>query len=134
MNWFWDIMRAVSNSSMIDNFMWQGCFSFHYYLATLSTNWVQIFHRIVILCICMLRYTKGRRLVFDNYQSCQVSLSSSMKVGSEQRFGEPRIFNQPEKKNYDLAPSVAFWKRPYQKLHKSHQNGYAYGYRNSVTL
>ena len=35
------------------NFVWQGCFFFHYYLSTSVTNWmISNFHRFLILCIC----------------------------------------------------------------------------------
>ena len=35
------------------NSVWQGCFFFHYYLATSMTNWaLKYLHRFDILCIC----------------------------------------------------------------------------------
>ena len=34
------------------NFLWQGCFFFHYYIATSTINWVQIFTGYFCLCIC----------------------------------------------------------------------------------
>ena len=37
-NWGLEIKHLKAH-----NFLWQGCFFFHYYLATPTTNWVQIF-------------------------------------------------------------------------------------------
>ena len=44
----------VSKSSIWKHTMivWQGCFFFHYYLATSTTTWAQIFYRFVSSCIC----------------------------------------------------------------------------------
>ena len=54
------------------NFKWQGCFFFGYYLTTSTTNWVQIFIGL-LFCACV-EIHQVRRLVFDNYQRCPVSL------------------------------------------------------------
>ena len=34
------------------NFAWQGCFFFHYYLATSTTDWAQIFTGLVFYALC----------------------------------------------------------------------------------
>ena len=47
---------------------------FHHTLATLMTNWVQIFHRFVF----MFGKHQVRLLAFDNYKRCPVSLRSAI--------------------------------------------------------
>ena len=54
--WFWDLRKRFLGLEVkhlkSHNFLWQGWFFFHYYLATSTTNWAKKFHRFVILCIC----------------------------------------------------------------------------------
>ena len=61
-------------------FMWQGCFFFYFYLATSTTNWVQIFTGLLICAYVEIHQV--RRLVletfFDNYQKLQVFLSATI--------------------------------------------------------
>ena len=52
--------------------MRQGCFFFHYSLATLTTNWDQIFTGL--LFCAYVETHQVRRLVYDNYRRCPVSL------------------------------------------------------------
>ena len=43
--WFWDLgtrFRGLAKHMKAHNFVWQGCFFFHSYLATSTTNWAQI--------------------------------------------------------------------------------------------
>ena len=52
------------------NFVWQGCFFFHYYLATLTTNRAQMFTHFVR----MLRYSKWKDWSLTVTNSVHVSL------------------------------------------------------------
>ena len=55
------------------NFVWQGCFFFHYYLATSMTDWDKIFTGL--LFYAYIEIHQVRRLVFDNYQTCTFPLT-----------------------------------------------------------
>ena len=54
--WFQDLWFRIwglkINHLHEHDFVWQGCFFFHYYFATLLTNWAQIFKGFLISCIC----------------------------------------------------------------------------------
>ena len=71
-----DLEFEVTKSSICPvnehNFGWQGCFFFHFYLATSSTNWAQIFTGF--LFYANVEINQVRRLVFDTYQKCPLSL------------------------------------------------------------
>ena len=58
-------------------------FFFHYYLATSMTNWAQIFTGLLFYALCW--DTPVRRLVFDNYHRCPVSLKTLDTIGNCQR-------------------------------------------------
>ena len=60
--------------------VWQGWFSPHNYLATLTTNWVKIFTGL-LFCAYVEIY-QVRQLVFDNYQRCPVYLKSLILIVS----------------------------------------------------
>ena len=53
--------------------MQQGCFFFHYSLATSMTNWVKIFTDLLFYAYVGIHQV--RILVFDNYQRCPVPLN-----------------------------------------------------------
>ena len=73
--WFWDLRFRIWGLEIkhlkAHNFVWQGCFFFHYYLATSTTNWAQIFTGLLFYAYVEIHQV--RRLVFDNYQQCPVS-------------------------------------------------------------
>ena len=54
------------------NFVWQGYFFFHYYLATTMTDWAQIF--TVFLFTAYVEIHQVRTLFLDNYQQCPMFL------------------------------------------------------------
>ena len=57
------------------NFVWQGLFFFHHsYPRNFDDRLSSNFHRCVLFCAYVDTH-QVRRLVFDNYQWCQVSLS-----------------------------------------------------------
>ena len=67
-SWFRDLRYRIWGLEFkhlkAHNFMWQGCFFFHYYLANLTTNWAKILtgllfyayveiHKVVLSVICL---------------------------------------------------------------------------------
>ena len=56
------------------NPVWQGCFFFHYYLATSTINWAHIFTGLLFKTYVEIHQVRG--LVFNNYQRCPVSLTA----------------------------------------------------------
>ena len=69
--WRLEIMHLKAHNL----FVRQGCFFFHYYLATSTTNLIEFKFPQACYFMHMLRYTKWG-LVFDNYQKCQRSLNT----------------------------------------------------------
>ena len=74
--WFRDLGFRIwgleINHLNAHNFVWPGWFFFHYYLATSTTNWAQIFTGLLFYAYVAIHLM--RRRVFDNYQQCPVSL------------------------------------------------------------
>ena len=72
--WFWDVRVRFWGLEIkhltAHNFVWQGCFFFHYYLATWTTNWAQTFTGLLLLCTS--RYTKWEdwSLIITNSVHC----------------------------------------------------------------
>ena len=68
--WFRDLRFRIWDLEIkhlkAHNFVWQGCFFFHYYLATSKTVWAQIFTGL--LFYAYVETHQLWRLVFDNYQ------------------------------------------------------------------
>ena len=55
--------------------MQQGCLIVHYFLETLTTNWVQIFTGLLFNAYVGIHHV--RKLVFDNYWTCPVPLTKN---------------------------------------------------------
>ena len=67
----WSLFVGIWNHTSLCN---KGVFFFHYYLATLKTNWVKMFTDLLLCPYFGIHQV--RRLVFDNYQRCPVPLFS----------------------------------------------------------
>ena len=61
-NWSECLDFEVPKSSIMKahNFMWQGCLFFHYYLATSTSDWAQIFTGL-LYCALLLRCAKSEK-------------------------------------------------------------------------
>ena len=68
--WFWDLKFRIwgleINHLNAHNFVWPGCFFFHYYLASSMTDWAQTFTGLLFHAYVEIHQLW--RLVFDNYQ------------------------------------------------------------------
>ena len=73
LNWIWDLSWSLEfNASEGTQFVQQGCLFFHVSLANSTTNWVKIFPGLLFYAYVEIHQV--RRLVFDYYQKCPVSL------------------------------------------------------------
>ena len=80
--WLRDLMFIIWGPEIkhlkAHNFVWRGCFFFHSSIATSTTNWVQIFTGLLFYAYVEIHQV--RRLVFDIYQQCPVSLNMFPKI------------------------------------------------------
>ena len=69
----WSLLLHFFKQLKAHIFAQQGCFFFHYSLATSMTNWVKMSTDLLFYALYVEVHV--RILVFDNYQRCQVPLS-----------------------------------------------------------